>query len=79
MDDDLKIRNKILNQIVMDDNRMKYGKRHMQKPKPYFAATFNEYNEPYDNSNLELTRPDYFIREERDIDHEGLFLTQRVF
>ena len=53
---------------------MKYGKRHVMKPKPYFAAHLNEYNEPYDAADLELSRPDYLIREERDIDRDGMFL-----
>ena len=60
----------------MDENQKLYEKRHIQKPIPYFAAKKDEWNNTY---GQEHEAPDYFIRKDRDIDQEGMFLNQRIF
>jgi len=54
----------------MDENRLYYDKRNLLKPMPYFAALKNEFNNQIEPEE----RPDYRIRQERDIDTEGIFL-----
>lgn len=76
LEEDQRIREKILNQIIMNENRQKHGLRSVRRPRPYFAALVNEFGEPYDEVDME--KPDYFIRDERDIDKEGLFAKQRI-
>jgi hypothetical protein len=59
----------------MDEVRLKEGKRFFERPQRWFSATMNEYGEQFDE---DIIRRDYYIRGERDIDDEGIFMRQRV-
>ena len=50
--------------------------REVKKPKPYYAAQYDVFGNPFNQDN---EQNDYRIREVRDIDDGGLFMAQRVF
>lgn len=47
------------------------------KPKPFFSAYKDEFDNDF--NEVDNPKPDFRIREERDIDEQGLFLTTRIF
>jgi hypothetical protein len=59
----------------MDENRRIYDKRYVLKPRPFFSAKVDEHFNVFDEDN---PKPDYRVREGRDIDDKGVFFHQRI-
>jgi hypothetical protein len=62
---------------VKDNQRKLNEPRTVKRPKPFYSAKRDPFGNPY--KAVDNPRPDFRIREARDMDREGLFLTTRVF
>ena len=92
IEEDQRVRNLLLNNILMDENRKFYDKRYIQKPGPFYASKYDyELQQRYDPRYIadgaidaELTKgnypPEYRLDlGEVDTDPASRFVRQRVF